>query len=80
MSVTEKVSLSDALSNVDVLDELTLPGKLSLKHTISYKIMQSKSHSFVQMALMIPDIFSIADDTERGSRLMQAAILIKSIL
>lgn len=27
MSVSEKVSLSDALSNVDVLDELTLPGK-----------------------------------------------------
>ncbi|KAI8431311.1 hypothetical protein MSG28_015856 [Choristoneura fumiferana] len=25
MSVSEKVSLSDALSNVDVLDELTLP-------------------------------------------------------
>lgn len=27
MSVSEKVSLSDALSNVDVLDELTLPGR-----------------------------------------------------
>ena len=27
MSVSEKVSLSDALSNGDVLDELTLPGR-----------------------------------------------------
>lgn len=27
MSVSERVSLTDALSNVDVLDELMLPGK-----------------------------------------------------
>lgn len=32
MSVSEKVSLSDALSNVDVLDELTLPGTYLLRN------------------------------------------------
>lgn len=32
MSVSEKVSLSDALSNVDVLDELTLPGMYLLRN------------------------------------------------